>query len=445
MIELLVVIVIIGILATLAVVALSNARGKARDTARVSDMKQLQSALALYYTNEGSYPVIITSGQSLTGSITGQVYMKKIPSNPRPQSDGTCSADEYGYLLSSDSQYYALAYCLGADAGSVKAGTNCVTADSLAAIPGNLGFFPGNTGVLVNGKQSECPACVCGDCSILSCDGLSADFSVSAASCVVDNTTYNAVKIGSQCWMNQNVNIGQMITAPVAGNSSNMTDDTVLTKWCYENNETNSNPSSSSVGGCNTDGGLYVWSEAMYLPAACNYSWSSNCAPAVYLTGSGATAHRQGVCPKGWHVPSDLEKATMADTIDRAYGGDGVSGFASDKDATCVSACDSGDSESPYAYATSNLAGLLKCTTSGNPWAGCGASNLKMPYSGLWISSSDFGSRGSYGYYWTATNGSSQSIAIRYYFKNTAPSSTFYRSTGNAKPSNGLSVRCIRD
>jgi prepilin-type N-terminal cleavage/methylation domain-containing protein len=64
LIELLVVIAIIGLLSTLAVVALGNARTKARDAKRMSDLKQVQTALELYYTDNNKYPG--TSGTPLT-------------------------------------------------------------------------------------------------------------------------------------------------------------------------------------------------------------------------------------------------------------------------------------------------------------------------------------------------------------------------------------------
>src|SRR3990167_7007823 len=56
LIELLVVVAIIGLLSTLAVVALSSARLKARDSKRLSDLKQIQTALELYYTDKSEYP-----------------------------------------------------------------------------------------------------------------------------------------------------------------------------------------------------------------------------------------------------------------------------------------------------------------------------------------------------------------------------------------------------
>ena len=56
LIELLVVIAIIGMLSTLAVVALNTARLKARDAKRVADVKQVQTALELYFNDNNSYP-----------------------------------------------------------------------------------------------------------------------------------------------------------------------------------------------------------------------------------------------------------------------------------------------------------------------------------------------------------------------------------------------------
>lgn len=70
LIELLVVIAIIGLLSTLAVVALGSARVKARDSKRLSDLKQLQTALELYYTDQGSYP----SGSGVTLGVAGGNY-----------------------------------------------------------------------------------------------------------------------------------------------------------------------------------------------------------------------------------------------------------------------------------------------------------------------------------------------------------------------------------
>lgn len=56
LIELLVVIAIIGILSSVVLASLNMARGKARDAARLSDMHTLQTALALYMSDNGTYP-----------------------------------------------------------------------------------------------------------------------------------------------------------------------------------------------------------------------------------------------------------------------------------------------------------------------------------------------------------------------------------------------------
>lgn len=56
LIELLVVIAIIGILSSVVLASLNTARGKARDAKRLSEMRQMQIALDLYYDNFGSYP-----------------------------------------------------------------------------------------------------------------------------------------------------------------------------------------------------------------------------------------------------------------------------------------------------------------------------------------------------------------------------------------------------
>lgn len=56
LIELLVVIAIIGLLSTLAIVALGSARQKSRDARRVSDLRQIQTSLEMYNSEKGAYP-----------------------------------------------------------------------------------------------------------------------------------------------------------------------------------------------------------------------------------------------------------------------------------------------------------------------------------------------------------------------------------------------------
>jgi type II secretion system protein G len=109
LIELLVVIAIIGILSSIVIVSLTSARAKARDAKRVSELKEIQTALEVYYTNNGEYPkgCAVSSGH-YEGGIWGNVqwqnilpplYMGKMPTDP------INTAREYSYYYCS---HYAL-------------------------------------------------------------------------------------------------------------------------------------------------------------------------------------------------------------------------------------------------------------------------------------------------------------------------------------------------
>ena len=56
LIEMLVAVAIVGLLAMSVSIALDSSRAKSRDVRRVSDIKQLQLALALYFNSNNSYP-----------------------------------------------------------------------------------------------------------------------------------------------------------------------------------------------------------------------------------------------------------------------------------------------------------------------------------------------------------------------------------------------------
>ena len=56
LIELLVVVAIIGILSSVILASLNSARTKARDTRRIADLRQIRTALELFYDANGYYP-----------------------------------------------------------------------------------------------------------------------------------------------------------------------------------------------------------------------------------------------------------------------------------------------------------------------------------------------------------------------------------------------------
>ncbi|KKQ92408.1 MAG: General secretion pathway protein G [Candidatus Woesebacteria bacterium GW2011_GWA2_40_7] len=56
LVELLVVMAILGVLVTIALVSFRNSQARGRDAQRKSDLKQISSALELFYSDYGKYP-----------------------------------------------------------------------------------------------------------------------------------------------------------------------------------------------------------------------------------------------------------------------------------------------------------------------------------------------------------------------------------------------------
>jgi prepilin-type N-terminal cleavage/methylation domain-containing protein len=136
LVELLVVIAIIGLLSTLSIIALNNARMKARDAVRVAAIKQIQTALELYYNDSGAYPQTTSGTPGNVIRYKGATYMGIIPSNPAPTTDGPCIAvagtdAPFTYASVSPFKTYTLAYCLGGTSGGVAPGLHTATPVSL--------------------------------------------------------------------------------------------------------------------------------------------------------------------------------------------------------------------------------------------------------------------------------------------------------------------------
>jgi len=106
LIELLVVIAIIGLLASVVLVSLNGARMKARDTKRIADLKQMNTALALYYdANNSQYPncgewsYSTDVNWNTTGCLQTALapYMPKLPVDPKNNAASPWSTGNYSY------------------------------------------------------------------------------------------------------------------------------------------------------------------------------------------------------------------------------------------------------------------------------------------------------------------------------------------------------------
>lgn len=155
LVELLVVIAIIGILSTLSVVALNSARAKARDARRLSDIKQIRTALDMYYDSAGTYPTSLIPGSHL--SYNGLDFLAKVPDDP-------LSSQHYIYTQTENGQNYTIDFTLetksaGYEPGNYQATPYAIVAggsggvfqcgDLLAYDGGPLnqdGYFTGNGG-----------------------------------------------------------------------------------------------------------------------------------------------------------------------------------------------------------------------------------------------------------------------------------------------------------
>lgn len=92
------------------------------DKQRLSDIRQIQTSIELYYEENNHYPITPTpvaiGGKCLsTGGFadqcTGTVYIKIVPNNPTPRNDGACPNADYNYSSDATGAAYTIKFCLG--------------------------------------------------------------------------------------------------------------------------------------------------------------------------------------------------------------------------------------------------------------------------------------------------------------------------------------------
>lgn len=103
-----------------------------------------------------------------------------------------------------------------------------------------------------------------------------------------DGYTYKTVGIGTQLWMAENLR----------------TTTGVDSSWCFNDEPEN----------CETYGRLYTWATAMGIDE--KYQTRS----ALKDGAISDSSYNRGICPKGWHIPSDDEWQTLFDFVDASNG-----------------------------------------------------------------------------------------------------------------------------
>ncbi len=199
-----------------------------------------------------------------------------------------------------------------------------------------------------------------------------------------DNHVYTAIQIGRQCWMAENLAYLPSV------NPSNQGSHTSSLYYVYGYNGSNVTAAKSTPNYM-TYGVLYNW------PAAMNGSSSSNSIP------SGV----QGVCPMGWHLPSNAEW----DKLKNYLGGEKVA---------------------------------FKKMKSNRGWKKNGNVSNKSGFSGLpggyRCHSCYFRSIGGYGNWWSSTEGKTDDSWIRHMNSNIA-----CIGKNSDDKEDGYSVRCLKD
>jgi uncharacterized protein (TIGR02145 family) len=190
------------------------------------------------------------------------------------------------------------------------------------------------------------------------------------------------------------MNVGQLVDS-----ASDQTNNAIVEKYCFRNDTAN----------CGIYGGLYQWAEAVQYQNNATNSIS----PVPSFSGN-----VQGICPQGWHIPSDAEWCTLIKGLDPSY------------------SCNT------LGWSGTNGGGKLKSTNNLWPSFNVGASNMSG-FSALpsgYRNNRTFYSVGIYTGYWSISEGISSVSIIS---SVSSSSANVYRSWNNKV--DGYSVRCLKD
>jgi uncharacterized protein (TIGR02145 family) len=207
-----------------------------------------------------------------------------------------------------------------------------------------------------------------------------------------ESETYQTVVIGTQTWMARNLNYA------VEGGKCYGEDGKVMVD--YPNYITLSNAEIQA--NCDTYGRLYNWATAMALPDSCN---SNSCSLLI-------NAKHRGICPSGWHIPSNADWDKLVRYVDGSSG-----------------------TSSPY---DSPTAGRYLKATSG--WYSSGNGEDKYSFSALPGGLGYFRGVGLFGIWWSASEYDSYDA---YYRDMGYDNENVYY--GNSFKNDSYSVRCVQD
>ena len=199
----------------------------------------------------------------------------------------------------------------------------------------------------------------------------------------MDGYNYNIVQIGDQCWFSEN------LRTTVYADDSDIPEVTGNVAW--------SGLSSGARCTYDNDASNVATLQGFAVPVGRLYNWY-------------AVDDSRGLCPSGWHVPTDGEWTELKDYI-TSQGFDGYEGYAL-KSTSGWTAYGYGEDD----FGFSAHAGGYRYSDNGNFYAAW--------YSGLWWSSSPSG-------------GNAWERSLSYY------NADFTRY--DRDPRSGLSVRCLRD